>query len=219
MKRRNTLLRRVTELWSKFTKIDTVFFLCTWQYTVYGICSWSPWIDCFFGFFGLGTWIQVTFMSLIQRFGSTYERSDRQLNVSVPKDTPTKFCSRRGIYNQREKYNQWPFCGLFSYVKIFFTTFFFCIVNFAQFAIRNKKKKIPKNSFSPRYSLCKLVCNEKTRGLYHVFEGRYLNFSSHTFLKILVIHTAPTVGTFDTYPVPLRNYCNVPIIPFSLTLS
>jgi hypothetical protein len=60
----------------------------------------------FFGFFGLGTWIEVTFMSLIQRFGSTYERSDRQLNVSVPKDTPTKLYCRRGIYNQREKYNQ-----------------------------------------------------------------------------------------------------------------
>jgi hypothetical protein len=35
---------------------------------------------------------------------------------------------------------------------------------------------------------------KKTRGLYHVFERRYLNFSSRTFLKILVIHTAPTVG-------------------------
>jgi hypothetical protein len=34
---------------------------------------------------------------------------------------------------------------------------------------------------------------KKTRGLYHVFERRYLNFSSRTFLKILVIHTAPTV--------------------------
>ncbi len=31
--------------------------------------------------------------------------------------------------------------------------------------------------------------NEKTRGLYHVFERKYLNFSSRTFLKILVIHT------------------------------
>ncbi len=34
---------------------------------------------------------------------------------------------------------------------------------------------------------------KKPRGLYHVFERRYLNFSSRTFLKILVIHTAPTV--------------------------
>ncbi len=35
--------------------------------------------------------------------------------------------------------------------------------------------------------------NEKNRGLYHVFERRYLNFSSRNFLKILVIHTTLTV--------------------------
>jgi hypothetical protein len=38
---------------------------------------------------------------------------------------------------------------------------------------------------------------KKTRGLYHVFERRYLNFSSRTFLKILVIHTAPTVDVLE----------------------
>jgi hypothetical protein len=31
--------------------------------------------------------------------------------------------SRRGIYNQRGKYNQWPFRGFFFYVKIFFFDF------------------------------------------------------------------------------------------------
>ncbi len=40
---------------------------------------------------------------------------------------------------------------------------------------------------------------KKIRGLYHVFERRYLNFSSHTFLKILVILTAPTVGSSTLY--------------------
>jgi hypothetical protein len=33
--------------------------------------------------------------------------------------------SRRSIYNQREKYNQWPFRGLFSYVNNFFDFFLF----------------------------------------------------------------------------------------------
>jgi hypothetical protein len=57
--------------------------------------------------------------------------------------------SRRGMYNQREKYNQWPFRGLFSYVKNFFFRFFsFCILNFPQFALRNKEKKFKKNFFT-----------------------------------------------------------------------
>jgi hypothetical protein len=37
---------------------------------------------------------------------------------------------------------------------------------------------------------------KKTRGLYHVFEMRYLNFSSRTFLKILVIHTGCKFSLF-----------------------
>jgi hypothetical protein len=49
--------------------------------------------------------------------------------------------SRRGMYNQREKYNQWGFRRHFDRVNTKFSTFFFCILDFAQFAIRNKKKK------------------------------------------------------------------------------
>jgi hypothetical protein len=45
---------------------------------------------------------------------------------------------------------------------------------------------------------------KKTRGLYHVFERRYLNFSSRTFLKILVIHTAPTVCFPFSSPPPTQ---------------
>ncbi len=40
------------------------------------------------------------------------------------------YYSQRGIYNQHGKYNQWTFRGLFSYVKIFFQLFSFCILNF-----------------------------------------------------------------------------------------
>ncbi len=43
---------------------------------------------------------------------------------------------------------------------------------------------------------------KKTRGLYRVLERRYLNFNDRTFLKILVIHTAPTVK-------PTRTNCTV----------
>jgi hypothetical protein len=48
---------------------------------------------------------------------------------------------------------------------------------------------------------------KKTRGLYHVFERRYLNFSFRTFLKILVIHTAPTVhsGRVGTVATSVKN--------------
>jgi hypothetical protein len=52
--------------------------------------------------------------------------------------------SRRGIYNQREKYNQWGFRGHFCHLKTTFLTFSVWILNFAEFAIRNKKKKFEK---------------------------------------------------------------------------
>ncbi len=56
--------------------------------------------------------------------------------------------SRRGMYNQREKYNRWGFHCLFYLLKIKFLTFSFCSLNFTQFAIRNKKKSSKKLDFS-----------------------------------------------------------------------
>ncbi len=53
--------------------------------------------------------------------------------------------SRRGIYNQREKYNQWPFRGLFSYVKNFFSTFFFFHLKLRTICYKKQEKKVQKN--------------------------------------------------------------------------
>jgi hypothetical protein len=36
---------------------------------------------------------------------------------------------------------------------------------------------------------------KKTRGLYHVSEGRYFNFSPGHFSEIVAIHTAPAVNS------------------------
>ncbi len=55
--------------------------------------------------------------------------------------------SRRGIYNQREKYNQWPFRGLFSYVKFFFSTFFFLHLKLRTICYKKQEKKIQKIFF------------------------------------------------------------------------
>ncbi len=52
--------------------------------------------------------------------------------------------SRRGIYNQREKYNQWPFRGLFSYVKNFFSTFFFLRLKLRTICYKKQEKKVQK---------------------------------------------------------------------------
>ncbi len=53
--------------------------------------------------------------------------------------------SRRGIYNQREKYNQWPFRGLFSYVKIFFSIFFFLHLKLRTICYKKQEKKVRKH--------------------------------------------------------------------------
>ncbi len=67
--------------------------------------------------------------------------------LTHPEDTPQiklHIYSRRGIYNQRENYNQWPFCGLFSYVKIFFSTFFFLHLKLRTICYKKQEKKSSK---------------------------------------------------------------------------
>ncbi len=55
--------------------------------------------------------------------------------------------SWRGIYNQREKYNQWPFRSLFSYVKNFFSTFFFLHLKLRTICYKKQEKKGQKYFF------------------------------------------------------------------------
>jgi hypothetical protein len=66
--------------------------------------------------------------------------------------------SRRGMYNQRKKYNRWGFHRHFYHVKIKFSTFSFCSLNFAQFATRNKKNSSKKLDFKgEKFSSKKLI--------------------------------------------------------------
>ncbi len=53
--------------------------------------------------------------------------------------------SRRGIYNQRGKYNQWPFRSLFSYVKFFFSIFFFLHLKLRTICYTKQEKKVRKD--------------------------------------------------------------------------
>ena len=60
---------------------------------------------------------------------------------------------------------------------------------------KSKTVKVIQTSFLPGIPFAIVCTMKKTRGLYHVCERRYLNFSCRNFLEILDIHTAPTEVT------------------------
>jgi hypothetical protein len=53
--------------------------------------------------------------------------------------------SRRGMYNQREKYNQWGFRLHFYCVKTKFSTFFFLHLKLRTIFYKKQEKKVQNN--------------------------------------------------------------------------